>query len=328
MILVTGGAGYIGSHVVKDLADRGYSVIVIDNLSTGHLKAVDQRAIFIHGDVRDSKNLDNIFSSFPIEAVMHFAANCLVGESVRSPLKYYQNNVETSLTLIQKMIDFHINKFIFSSTCATYGVPNCTFIHETLPANPINPYGKSKLFVESILQDVSKSDPFHSVSLRYFNAAGCNEKGVLGEDHKPETHLIPNVLNHLQGKTKCIEVFGNDYDTPDGTCIRDYIHVSDISLAHILALESLLKCSNHSLTEVFNVGNTRGFSVLEIIHKCEEVTGLKATIKISPRRQGDPPHLVASSKKIQEFLGWMPRFSIEEMIQTAWNWKYKNPDGY
>lgn len=328
MILVTGGAGYIGSHVVKNLVEKGYSIGVLDNLSTGHLQAVDKRATFILGDVGNPTTLDQIFKSYPIKAVMHFAANCLVGESVKNPLKYYQNNVATSLNLINKMIENKISNFIFSSTCATYGVPETKLIHEHMPTNPINPYGKSKLIVETILQDVSKYYPFKYISFRYFNVAGSDLSGVLGEDHKPETHLIPNVLNHLQGKTNSIEVFGNDYETPDGTCIRDYIHVSDISLAHILGLQSLLNQSNQNRAEVFNIGNKKGVSVLEIIKKCEEITGIKANIKIQPRRPGDPPYLVASAEKIQKVFGWQSRYSIDEMIQTAWNWKLKHPDGY
>lgn len=328
MILVTGGAGYIGSHVVKDLVEKGYSVCVLDNLSTGHLRAVDERATFILGDVGNPATLDQIFKSYPIKAVMHFAANCLVGESVKNPLTYYQNNVATSLNLINKLVEYKISYFIFSSTCATYGVPKTKRINERTPTNPINPYGKSKLMVETILQDVCKCYPFHSISFRYFNVAGSDLSEVLGEDHKPETHLIPNVLNHLHGKTNDIEVFGNDYKTPDGTCIRDYIHVSDISQAHILGLQSLLNHSKKNSGEVFNIGNKKGFSVLEIIKKCEEITGLKANIKIQPRRPGDPPHLVASAEKIQQVLGWQPRYSLDDMIQTAWNWKWKHPDGY
>jgi UDP-glucose 4-epimerase len=326
--MVTGGAGYIGSQVVKDLADRGYTVIVLDNLSTGHIQAVDKRAIFITGDVGNPDTLDHLFKSYPIQSVMHFAANCLVGESVLNPLKYYKNNVNASIILIQKMIEYKISNLIFSSTCATYGIPKSKSIHERTPTNPINPYGKSKLFLETLLQDITKCHSFHSISLRYFNVAGADVSGNLGEDHKPETHLIPNILSHLQGKTEYIEVFGNDYLTPDGTCIRDYIHVSDISQAHILALETLLNQNNQIEAEVFNIGNKMGFSVLEIIKKCEEITGLKANIKIQPRRKGDPPHLVASAEKIQMQLGWQPTFSLEEMIQTAWSWKLKNPDGY
>lgn len=328
MILVTGGAGYIGSHVVRDLADRGNSVIVLDNLSTGHIEAVDKRAIFIQGDVGDPKVLERIFKTYSIQAVMHFAASCLVGESVVNPLKYYQNNVAETVRLLQKMIDHHIKNFIFSSTCATYGIPNQATIDEKLPTNPITPYGKSKLMIETILNSISDSADFNYIALRYFNVTGAHQSGEIGEDHEPETHLIPNILRHLQGKLPWIEIFGNDYPTPDGTCIRDYIHVSDLSAGHILALEYLLKNQGQKTAEIFNLGNERGVSVLEMIHLCEQVSGAKATVKIQPRRKGDPPQLVASSQKIQTVLGWAPRYGMKSTIETAWNWHQRHLNGY
>ncbi|MEH7375158.1 UDP-glucose 4-epimerase GalE [Neobacillus drentensis] len=328
MILVTGGAGYIGSHVVRDLADRGYSLLVIDNLTTGHIEAVDKRAIFIQGDVGDPKLLERIFKTYSIQAVMHFAASCLVGESVVNPLKYYQNNVVETVRLLQKMNEYHIKHFIFSSTCATYGIPNQSTIHEKLPTNPINPYGKSKLMVETMLNSISDSDDFNYIALRYFNVAGAYHSGEIGEDHDPETHLIPNILRHLQGKSPYIEIFGDDYATPDGTCIRDYIHVTDLSAGHILALEYLLKNQGQKTAEIFNLGNERGVSVLEMINLCEQVAGAKANVKIQPRRKGDPSQLVASSQKIRSVLGWAPSYDIKSTIETAWNWHQKHPNGY
>jgi UDP-glucose 4-epimerase len=327
MILVTGGAGYIGSHVVRDLADRGYFVIVLDNLSTGHIEAVDKRAIFIKGDVGDPKVLDFIFQTYSIQAVMHFAASCLVGESVVNPLKYYQNNVAETV-LLQKMIEHHIKNFIFSSTCATYGIPNQAAIDEKLPTNPINPYGKSKLMIETILKSLSDSADFNYIALRYFNVAGAHPSGEIGEDHESETHLIPNILRHLQGKLPLIEIFGNDYPTSDGTCIRDYIHVTDLSAGHILALEYLLKNQGQKTAEIFNLGNERGVSVLEMIHLCEQVAGAKANIIMQPRRKGDPPQLVASSQKIRSLLGWAPLYDIKSTVETAWHWHQKHPNGY
>ncbi|WP_312469782.1 UDP-glucose 4-epimerase GalE [Neobacillus sp.] len=328
MILVTGGAGYIGSHVVRELADIGYSVLVLDNLSTGHLEAVDKRATFIMGDVGDSNVLESLFQSYSIQAVMHFAASCLVGESVEKPLKYYQNNVVNTIQLLNKMLEHNIKNFIFSSTCATYGVPNQVVIDEQLPLNPINPYGKSKLMIETVLNSISESHDFRYIALRYFNVAGAHISGEIGEDHDPETHLIPNILRHLQGKSSYIEIFGKDYQTPDGTCIRDYIHVMDLSSGHIQALQYLLQNPRRKIAEIFNLGNERGVSVLEMIHLCEQVAGAKARIKIQPRRKGDPPHLVASSQKIKSLLGWAPKYDIKISIETAWNWFKKHPNGY
>ncbi|MDN3017854.1 UDP-glucose 4-epimerase GalE [Paenibacillus sp. BSR1-1] len=328
MILITGGAGYIGSHVVRDLADKGYSVLVLDNLSTGHVESVDERAIFIRGDMGDRGVLEEIFAAYPIKAVMHFAGSCLVGESVNFPLKYYHNNVSNTVQLLHKMIEHKIRSFIFSSTCATYGIPNQETITEFLTPNPINPYGKSKLMIETILNSISEIYDFQYITLRYFNVAGAHHTGEIGEDHNPESHLIPNILGHLQGKTPYIEIFGDDYPTPDGTCIRDYIHVTDLSEGHILALEYLLQSSSQKIAETFNLGNERGVSVLEMIKLCEQVTGVKAYVKMQPRRIGDPPRLVASSRKIKDMLGWSAKYDIKTTIETAWNWYQKHPNGY
>jgi UDP-glucose 4-epimerase len=317
MILVVGGAGYIGSHLVKELVKKE-DVIVLDNLSTGHREAVDSRAIFVKGNLGDEEDLQMIFSSYPIKAVMHFAANSLVGESVVDPLKYYQNNVASTLTLLKMMLKHDVKNFIFSSTAATYGIPNMEIIDETCPTAPINPYGQSKLMVERILADFSKAYGLNYVVLRYFNAAGAYHTAEIGESHDPETHLIPIVLQHLVGKRKKVSVFGSDYDTPDGTCVRDYIHVTDLANAHILAVEALL--SEKKSTEIYNLGNGLGYSVKEVIETCEKVTGRKATVEIAPRREGDPARLVASSQKIFSELGWKAERDLETIIASAWKW--------
>jgi UDP-glucose 4-epimerase len=317
MILVVGGAGYIGSHLVKELVEKE-DVIVLDNLSTGHRQAVDSRAIFVKGNLGDEEDLQMIFSSYPVKAVMHFAANSLVGESVVDPLKYYQNNVASTLTLLKMMLKHDVKNFIFSSTAATYGIPNVDIIDETSATAPINPYGQSKLMVERILADFSKAYALNYVVLRYFNAAGAYRTAEIGESHDPETHLIPIVLQHLVGKRETVSVFGSDYDTPDGTCIRDYIHVTDLANAHILALEALL--SGKKSTEIYNLGNGLGYSVKEVIETCEKVTGRKATVEMAPRREGDPARLVASSQKIFSELGWKAERDLETIIASAWKW--------
>jgi UDP-glucose 4-epimerase len=317
MILVVGGAGYIGSHLVKELVEKE-DVIVLDNLSTGHREAVDSRAIFVKGNLGDEEDLQMIFSSYPVKAVMHFAANSLVGESVVDPLKYYQNNVASTLTLLKMMLKHDVKNFIFSSTAATYGIPNVEIIDETCPTAPINPYGQSKLMVERILADFSKAYGLNYVVLRYFNAAGAYHTAEIGESHDPETHLIPIVLQHLVGKREKVSMFGSDYDTPDGTCVRDYIHVTDLANAHILALEALL--SEKKSTEIYNLGNGLGYSVKEVIETCEKVTGRKATVEIAPRREGDPARLVASSQKIFSELGWKAERDLETIIASAWKW--------
>ncbi|QMT16753.1 UDP-glucose 4-epimerase GalE [Planococcus maritimus] len=319
-ILVCGGAGYIGSHTVKVLTSE-YDVVILDNLTTGYPFLLNDKASFEKGDLGDPAVLDRIFKKHNIDAVFHFAANSLVGESVQNPLKYYKNNVSATITLLDKMVEYGVNKFIFSSTAATYGIPDTDLITEDTATNPINPYGKSKLMIEDILSDVSDVHNLEYVVLRYFNAAGAHESAEIGESHDPETHLIPIVLQHLLGERKQISVFGTDYDTPDGTCVRDYIHVTDLANAHILAYEGLV--NKEVANEVFNLGNGAGYSVKEIIEVCEKVSGKSAVIEYADRRTGDPATLVASSKKIEEKLGWKPQFDLEEIIGSAWRWHSK-----
>lgn len=317
MILVIGGAGYIGSHFVEELVNE-QEVIVLDNLSTGHRYLLNENVKFIEGNLGDVNLLNDIFSNYQIDAVIHFAASSLVGESVINPIKYYENNVSATFNLLQTMIAYDVKKFIFSSTAATYGIPNTDLITERTGTNPINPYGKSKLMVEWMLEDFSKSYGLSYVILRYFNAAGAHENGRIGESHSPETHLIPIILEHLLGKRETIAVFGNDYPTEDGTCIRDYIHVTDLANAHLLSLNALLK--NEVETEMFNLGNGAGYSVMEVIKACEEVTSEKATVVIENRREGDPAKLVASSEKIKMMLGWTPEYNLSSIVETAWKW--------
>lgn len=317
MILVVGGAGYIGSHLVKELVND-HEVIVLDNLSTGHEESVDEKAIFIYGDLCEQATMEEIFSSFPIQAVMHFAASSLVGESVVNPQKYYENNVIGTLTLLNAMLKYEVKNFIFSSTAATYGIPNVQMIDESVPTNPINPYGRSKWMIEQILADYAQAYDMNYVILRYFNAAGAHASGEIGESHAMETHLIPIVLEHLGGKRESVSVYGSDYDTPDGTCIRDYIHVNDLAKAHMLSLESLLIGKNKEA--IYNLGNGQGYSVKEVIQTCEKVTGRKAQIEIAERRVGDPSSLVANSKKIEKELDWKVEKNLEEIVRSAWNW--------
>ncbi len=326
MILVVGGAGYIGSHTVKELLDQGHEVVVFDNLSTGHRESVDERAIFEQGDLSKQADLDRVFSTYSIDAVMHFAAFSLVGESVKSPLKYYKNNVAATLLLLENMMKYKVMNFIFSSTAATYGIPETDLITESTNTNPINPYGRSKLMIEQMVKDFHDAYGLHYVILRYFNAAGAHVSAEIGEDHSPETHLIPLVLQHLLGKRETIAIFGTDYDTPDGTCIRDYIHITDLAEAHILAVKSLLDGTKEG--ETYNLGNGKGFSVKEIIETCERVTERKAKVVLADRRAGDPAQLVASSDKIRRELGWEAKFSLEAIIKTAWNWHSGHLDGY
>ena len=322
-ILVTGGAGYIGSHSVLALQKAGYEVIVLDNLVYGHKDLVETvlKAKLIVGDTCDRPLLDRVFAEHQIEAVMHFAAYAYVGESVTKPVKYYNNNVVGTLTLLEAMLEADINKFVFSSTCATYGVPDSVPIREEQPQNPINPYGATKLMVERILQDFSNAYNFRSVCLRYFNAAGADPEGNLGEDHNPETHLIPLVLQTALGQRESISIFGTDYDTPDGSCIRDYIHVLDIAQAHILALKYLLQDGQ---TDVFNLGNGSGFSVKEVIEAARQITNREIKAEISDRRPGDPPALVGSGEKARKILGWQPAYSdLNDIIAHAWQWHQK-----
>lgn len=322
-ILVTGGAGYIGSHSVLTLQNAGYEVIVLDNLVYGHQDLVENvlKTKLIVGDTCDRALLRQIFADYNIDAVMHFAAYAYVGESVTKPAKYYQNNVVGTFTLLEAMVEAGVHNFVFSSTCATYGVPDSVPIKEEQPQNPINPYGATKLMVERILQDFSVAYDFRSVCLRYFNAAGADPGGKLGEDHNPETHLIPLVLQTALGHRPSISIFGTDYDTPDGSCVRDYIHVLDIAQAHILALEYLLKDGK---TDVFNLGNGNGFSVKQVIETARKITGREIPAELSDRRPGDPPALVGSGAKAQKILGWQPQYSnLEDIITHAWQWHQK-----
>lgn len=319
-ILVCGGAGYIGSHTVKELIDE-YEVVILDNLTTGFPFLLDERAEFVEGDLGDDSILEHIFTEYSIDAVFHFAANSLVGESVQEPLKYYRNNVGATIILLQKMVEHGVKKFIFSSTAATYGIPDTKIITEETLTNPINPYGHSKLMVEQILADMANAYDFQYTVLRYFNAAGAHPSGEIGENHDPETHLIPIILQQLLGQREKISIFGADYDTDDGTCIRDYIHVRDLAKAHVLAYEGMK--SGRVSNEIFNLGNGAGYSVKEVIDACEKVTGKTAALEYTGRRPGDPAVLVASAEKIGNTLGWAPEYPLEEIIRSAWKWHSK-----
>lgn len=322
-ILVTGGAGYIGSHAVLALQKAGYTVIVLDNLVYGHRDLVEDRlkVELIVGDTSDRALLDNLFATRDISAVMHFAAYAYVGESVSNPAKYYQNNFVGTLTLLEAMLAASVKHFVFSSTCATYGVPHTIPIPEDHPQQPINPYGMTKLMVEHVLADFDKAYDFKSVCFRYFNAAGADPDGLLGEDHEPETHLIPLVLQTALGLRDAISILGTDYPTPDGTCIRDYIHVTDLAQAHVLGLQYLL---NHGRTTTFNLGNGNGFSVREVIDTARQVTGREIIAIECDRRPGDPPALVGSSDRARSILGWTPQYAdLPTILTHAWNWHQK-----
>ncbi|BAY47419.1 UDP-glucose 4-epimerase [Scytonema sp. HK-05] len=319
-ILVTGGAGYIGSHTVLALKQAGFDVIILDNLVYGHRDLVEKvlQVELVVGDTGDRALLDDLFKTHDVAAVIHFSAYAYVGESVSDPAKYYRNNVLGTLTLLEAMLAASVKNFVFSSTCATYGVPEVVPIPEDHPQNPINPYGATKLMVERILSDFDVAYGFKSVRFRYFNAAGADPNGRLGEDHNPETHLIPLVLQTALGKRESISVFGTDYPTPDGTCIRDYIHVSDLADAHVLGLEYLLKGGD---SEVFNLGNGNGFSVKEVIETAKQVTGKDIKVVECDRRPGDPPALIGSGDKAKKILGWHPQYSsLKEIITHAWQW--------
>jgi UDP-glucose 4-epimerase len=324
MILVTGGAGYIGSHVVKELLRKGRQPLVYDNLQTGHREAAKD-APFVEGDLADPARLRKVFQSYPIHSVMHFAADCLVGESVENPLKYFINNVKNSLQLLEIICDFNIRKFIFSSSAAVYGEPRGIPIPEDHPCQPKNPYGETKWIFEKVLRAFHESGRIDFISLRYFNATGADPDGEIGEDHPLETHLVPICLRStLTGNP--VSIFGTDYDTPDGTCIRDYIHVTDLAQAHILALE---KIENQGNSAIYNLGNGSGYSVREVIETARKVTGREITTIESERRPGDPARLVAGSEKIRGELGWMPEYpDLETIVETAWRWHHGHPGGY
>jgi UDP-glucose 4-epimerase len=320
MILVTGGAGYIGSHVVRVLLKLGYEVLILDNLVCGHRDLVETvlKAPLIVGDIQDRSLLKEVFATYPITAVIHFAAYAYVGESIKEPAKYYRNNVIGTLNLLESMVKASVNYFVFSSTCATYGRPQIIPVTENEPQHPINPYGASKLMAEQILKDFSRVYGLKSVCFRFFNAAGASLDGQLGEDHNPEPHLLPLVLLAALGQKDCVSIFGTDYPTPDGTCIRDYIHVLDLAQAHILGLQYLL---NGGTNETFNLGNGNGFSVRQVLEMAQEVTGKTIKVIEKERRLGDPPILVSSSEKARRVLGWQPEYTdLREMLSHAWRW--------
>ena len=319
-IFVTGGAGYIGSICVEEMLNRGHEVAVLDNLTEGHRAAVDPRATYYQADLSDREAVARAIGEFGPEAVMHFAANALVGESMENPSKYFRNNVANGVNLLDAMVENGVKKFVFSSTCATFGVPERMPIDESLPQRPINPYGESKLMFEKILRWYDEIHGLRFTALRYFNAAGASEK--FGEHHRIETHLIPNVLKVALGQKDAVEIYGTDYETPDGTCIRDYIHILDLADAHIRALD-------RGQSGFFNLGTGGGTSVREVIDCCRSVTGREIAVREKPRRPGDPPRLIASSDRIRAELGWEPKFqNIRPIVESAWAWHLKNPQGY
>lgn len=325
-ILVLGGAGYIGSHTALELVKAGNEVVIADNLVTGYRKAIPEGAKFYEGDLRDSDFLDNLFHQEKIDAVIHFAAYSLVGESVTNPLKYYDNNLYGTKVLLEAMVKNNVGKIVFSSTAATYGEPENIPILETDRTCPTNPYGETKLAMEKMFKWTAEAHGLRYVSLRYFNACGADESGTIGEAHNPESHLIPLILQVPNGKRETISIYGTDYDTPDGTCIRDYIHVTDLAQAHILAVQYL---NNGGESDIFNLGNGVGYSVREVIETARKITGHPIPATESSRRAGDPARLVASSEKAKSVLGWKPvHDSLEEIIASAWNWHKNHPNGY
>lgn len=325
-ILVLGGAGYIGSHTVYELIDNGEDVVIIDNLLTGHEEAVHPKARFYKGDIRDKEFLDSVFIKEKIDAVIHFAASSLVGESMEKPLKYYDNNICGTKILLDSMVEYGIDKIVFSSTAAVYGEPERIPILETDKTEPTNTYDETKLSMEKMFKWVGKAHGLRYVSLRYFNACGAHVSGKIGEDHNPESHLIPLILQVPNGKREFISIFGEDYQTKDGTCIRDYIHVTDLAQAHILAVKYL---QNGGESDIFNLGNGIGFSVKEVIETARKVTQNAIPAKVTPRRAGDPAKLIASSDKAKKVLGWKPQHAeLDEIISTAWNWHKNHPDGF
>ncbi|MBE5961579.1 MAG: UDP-glucose 4-epimerase GalE [Lachnospiraceae bacterium] len=325
-ILVLGGAGYIGSHTVYELIDQGEDVVIVDNLETGHIEAVHPKARFYEGDIRNRSFIDSVFDQESIEAVIHFAANSLVGESMTNPLKYYDNNLCGTKVLLESMVAHGIDKIVFSSTAATYGEPERVPILESDKTNPTNTYGETKLSMEKMFKWTGLAHGLRFVSLRYFNACGAHASGNIGEAHNPETHLIPLILQVPNGKREAISIYGTDYETKDGTCVRDYIHVTDLAQAHIKAL-NYLRAGNAS--DIFNLGNGVGFTVKEVIEAAREVTGHPIPAKVEGRRAGDPATLIASSEKARTVLGWNPEHAdLKEIISSAWNWHKNHPNGY
>jgi len=323
-VLVVGGAGYIGSHAAKELQKQGYETIILDDLTTGH-KAAAQFGTFYEGSFGNRSFVEQILKKHQIQAVMHFGAKAVVPESVSNPLLYYTSNVAYTIELLNAMQQSGVKDFIFSSTCATFGEPKVIPIGEATPQAPVNPYGQSKLMIEMILKDLSKLQGFRYGILRYFNAAGADSDGKLGEDHCPETHLIPNAVRTILGQQDSLCVYGNDYPTKDGSCIRDYIHVTDLASAHIRVMEEMQK-TNSSYD--FNLGSEKGYSVFEVIAAVEKVTGKKLPLQMHHRRPGDPPVLIADSSKARKFLGWDPQYDLEEIVRTAYEWMKNNPRGY
>jgi len=325
-ILVLGGAGYIGSHTVYELVDKGEDVVIIDNLETGHIEAVHPKARFYQGDIRDRAFLDHVLEKEKVDAVIHFAAYSLVGESMTNPLKYYENNLYGTKVLLDAMVAHGIDKIVFSSTAATYGEPERVPILETDKTEPTNPYGETKLSMEKMIRWTGLAHGLKFVSLRYFNACGAHANGTIGEAHNPETHLVPLILQVPNGIRDAINIYGNDYDTKDGTCVRDYIHVTDLANAHILAVKYLMEGQE---SNIFNLGNGIGFTVLEVIEAARRVTDNPIKAVIIPRRAGDPAKLIASSDKARTILGWNPEHAdIIEIIASAWKWHKNHPNGY
>ncbi len=325
-VLVLGGAGYIGSHTVSELIDAGEEVVIADNLETGHIEAVHKDATFYQGDISDRAFVDSVFEKEKIDGVIHFAANSLVGESMTDPLKYYDNNLNGTKVLLQSMVAHGVDKIVFSSTAATYGEPESIPILETDRTEPTNPYGETKLSMEKMMKWTGVAHGLRYVALRYFNACGAHVGGHIGEAHSPESHLIPLILQVPNGQREAINIFGDDYDTKDGTCVRDYIHVTDLAQAHILAMKYLMDGKE---SDVFNLGNGVGFTVKEVIEAARRVTGHPIPAVVAPRRGGDPAKLIASSAKAKEVLGWKPEHAdLEEIIETAWNWHKNHPNGF
>lgn len=325
-ILVLGGAGYIGSHTVDQLVENGYDTVVVDNLVLGHKEAINKKARFYEGDIRDKDFMRDVFTKEKIDGVVHFAAFSQVGESVEKPLKYFDDNIAGTIALLEVMKEFDVDKIVFSSTAATYGEPEQMPIREDFATTPKNPYGESKLIMEKMMKWCDNAYGLKYVALRYFNVAGAKPDGSIGEDHRPETHLVPIILQVALGERDELSIYGDDYDTEDGTCIRDYVQVCDLARAHILALDYLLEGGK---SDVFNIGSEKGFTVKEMLEAARRVTGKEIPAKVAPRRAGDPAKLVASPEKIERVLGWKPEYeNIEDIIATAWTWHQSHPNGY